>query len=144
MSRTAAIFILLAGSNGLIAVLAGAWAAHGFGIPLIAGGGELADSGSRFQMWHALALLGLAAAHEHTPSAPVGMARLLGTQSLIRLAGIAFAIGIVGFSGGLYATARGAQISSLAPIGGTVLMAGWLLLALAGGVAIFSRPAPTG
>ena len=72
------------------------------------------------------------------------MARLLGTQSLIRLAGIAFAIGIVGFSGGLYATAGGAQISSLAPIGGTVLMAGWLLLALAGGVAIFSRPAPTG
>jgi uncharacterized membrane protein YgdD (TMEM256/DUF423 family) len=95
-------------------------------------------------MWHALALLGLAAAHEYTPSAPAGMARLLGAQSLIRLAGIAFTIGIVGFSGGLYATAGGSQISSMAPVGGTVLMAGWLLLALAGGVAIFSRPAPTG
>ena len=139
MSRTAAFFILFAGLNGSMAVLAGAWAAHGFVLPLIAGGDVLAETGSRFQMWHALALLGVAAAHEVAPSAQAGIARVFGVQALFRLAGIAFIIGIAGFSGGLYATAIGFALSVLAPLGGTVLMAGWLLLALAGGVALFSR-----
>jgi len=138
MSRTAAFFTFIAGVNGLIAVLAGAWAAHGFVIPLIAGGGILADSGSRIQMWHALALLGLAIAHERAPVARTGIARLFGVQALFRLAGLAFIIGIIGFSGGLYAAAGGSPFTGLAPIGGRVLMLGWLFLALAGGVAFFS------
>ena len=139
MRRTAAIFIILAGLNGLIAVLASAWAAHGFGIPIVAGGGVLAESGSRIQMWHALALLGLAAAHEYAPVARAEIARFLGTQALIRLAGLAFIIGIAGFSGGLYATAAGSSFSGAAPLGGTALMIGWLLLTLAGITALFSR-----
>jgi uncharacterized membrane protein YgdD (TMEM256/DUF423 family) len=139
MSRTAAIFIFLAGLNGLISVLAGAWAAHGFVIPVIAGGDVLAETGSRFQMWHALALLGLAAAHDHAPTARTGIAHVLGSQALFRLAGIAFIIGIAGFSGGLYATAAGTPFSGLAPLGGTAFMVGWLLLVLAGVVAFFSR-----
>lgn len=129
MSRTAALFILFAGLNGLMAVLAGAWAAHGFVIPLIDGGDTLAETGSRYQMWHALALLGVALALDRVRTALM----------LWRLAGIAFIIGIAGFSGGLYATAGGSAISGLAPIGGAVLMAGWLLVALAGLVALFSR-----
>lgn len=129
MSRTAALFILLAGLNGLMAVLAGAWAAHGFVIALADGGGALAETGSRYQMWHALALLGVGIALDHLPAGRV----------LWRLAGIAFIIGIAGFSGGLYATAGGSALSGFAPIGGAVLMAGWLLLALAGAVALFSR-----
>lgn len=129
MSRTAALFILLAGLNGLMAVLAGAWAAHGFVIPLAGGGGALAETGSRYQMWHALALLGVGLAFDHSPAG----------RMLWRLAGVAFIIGIAGFSGGLYATASGLEISSLAPIGGGVLMAGWLLLALAGAVALVAR-----
>ena len=139
MSRTAAFFILLAGLNGLMAVLAGAWAAHGFVIPLIVGGDVLAQSGSRFQMSHALALLGLAAAYEYAPAARTGIARIFGVQALLRLAGIAFLVGIAGFSGGLYATAGGSPLSGLAPIGGTALMVGWLLLTLAGTAALFFR-----
>lgn len=130
MSRTTAFFILLAGLNGLMAVLAGAWATHGFVIPLIDGGDTLAETASRYQMWHALALLGVGLALDHLPAGRV----------LWRLAGFAFIIGIAGFSGGLYATAGGVAVAGLAPIGGGVLMAGWLLLALAGGVAfIWSR-----
>jgi len=129
MSRNTAFFIFLAGLNGLMAVLAGAWAAHGFIIPLADGGDTLAETGSRYQMWHALALLGVGLALDHLPAGRV----------LWRLAGIAFIIGIAGFSGGLYAAAAGSPVPGLAPIGGRVLMAGWLLLALAGGAAFFSR-----
>lgn len=129
MSRTTAFFIFLAGLNGLMAVLAGAWAAHGFVVPLIDGGDALAETGSRYQMWHALALLGTGLALDHLPAG----------RMLWRLAGLAFIVGTAGFSGGLYATAGGSALSGFAPIGGTVLMVGWLLLALAGCVALFSR-----
>jgi uncharacterized membrane protein YgdD (TMEM256/DUF423 family) len=139
MSRTAAVFIFFSGLNGLIAVLGGAWAAHGFVLPLIAGGDVLAETGSRFQMWHAIALLGLAAAHDHAPAARSGIARLLGSRVLLRLTGIVFLVGIAGFSGGLYATASGSTIAGLAPLGGTAFMVGWLLLALTGVVALLSR-----
>lgn len=139
MSRAAAIFIFLVGLNGFMAVVAGAWAAHGFGVPLIAGGDVLAESGSRFQMSHALALLGVAIAHEIAPSPYSFFSRILGTKALLRLAGIAFVVGIAGFSGGLYASAAGSAVSGLAPLGGTVLMVGWLLLSLAGLVSLFAR-----
>lgn len=139
MSRTAALFVFLAGLNGLSAVLAGAWAAHGFAFPLVAGGDVLAETGSRFQMWHALALIALAAAHEHAPPAGSGIARILGSQALFRLSGILFLVGIAGFSGGLYATASGSTLTGLAPLGGTAFMVGWLLLALAGIVTLFTR-----
>ncbi len=139
MSRTAAIFIFLAGLNGLIAVLAGAWAAHGFAFPLIAGGDVLAETGSRFQMWHALALLGLAIAHEQAPSATGFFTYFFGARALLRLAAFAFIVGIAAFSGGLYFNASGATIPGLAPFGGFAFMAGWLLLALAGVVALLTR-----
>ncbi len=140
MSRTAAFFIFLAGLNGLMAVLAGAWAAHGFVVPLVAGGDALAESGSRFQMTHGLALLGVALAHEAVSAPYSFFSRLLGTKALLRWTGLAFIIGIVGFSGGLYASAADSSaLSSLAPIGGTALMIGWLLLALAGLVSLLAR-----
>ena len=139
MSRTAALLIFLAGLNGLMAVLASVWAAHGFVVPLVAGGDALAETGSRFQMWHALALFAIALAHEHAAPARSGTARVLGVQMLFRLAGLAFLIGIAGFSGGLYASAGGSPVSGLAPNGGFALIAGWLLLTLAGGAALFSR-----
>lgn len=129
MSRTTAFLILLAALNGLLSVLAGAWAAHGFGLPLIAGGEVLAEIGSRFQMWHALALLGVALALDRAPPA----------RPLWLLAGLAFLAGIAGFSGGLYATASGVSVPRLAPAGGTALMAGWVLLALAGVAALVAR-----
>ena len=125
MSRSAALFILLAGLNGLLSVLAGAWAAHGFGLPLAAGGDVLAETGSRFQMWHALVLFGIGLALD----------RAMAGRVLWYFAGIAFLVGIAGFSGGLYATAGGGSISGFAPVGGIALMVGWALLVLAGVVA---------
>ena len=138
MTRTTALFILLAGLNGLVAVMAGAWAAHGFGIPLVAGGDALVESGSRFQLWHALALLAAGMAHQVAPRPGGFFSYFFGTRSLLRWSGLAFFVGILGFSGGLYLNAAGSEISGLAPAGGAALMVGWALMALAGLVALFA------
>jgi uncharacterized membrane protein YgdD (TMEM256/DUF423 family) len=129
MTRTAALLVFLAALNGLMAVLAGAWAEHGFVLPLIAGGDVLAEFGSRYQMWHALALLGIGLTLDRAPAARV----------LLVLASIALIIGIAGFSGGLYTKASGLTPPNLVPTDGIALMVGWLLLVLAGLAAFFSR-----
>ena len=54
---------------------------------------------------------------------------------LAQLAGVAFVVGIVLFCGSIYqpigpAWARSVHIPNAAPIGGSLLMAGWLLLGL--------------
>lgn len=138
MSLIAALFFLLAGLNGAIAVLASAWATHGFGPTLVAGGADLAETASRFQLWHALALLGVALAYERA-AAPSRTSWPTGARVLLLLAGLAFLIGIAGFSFGLYGAAMGAATTHFAPLGGMALIVGWLLLALAGLVCLVSR-----
>lgn len=114
----AALAIAFAAVNGLIAVAVGAWAAHRAD-PALA---DLARTASTYQMFHALALLGTGL----YLGRPIG-----GTaRSILLLATFAFALGIVLFSGSLYALVLGGP-SKLAPVGGMTLMAGWLLLALA-------------
>lgn len=138
MSPIAALFLLLAGINGAIAVLAGAWAAHDFGPTLVAGGDVLAETASRFQLWHALALLAVALAYERA-AAPSRNPWPGSARVLLLLAGLAFLVGIAGFSFGLYGAAVGAATSHFAPIGGMALIVGWLLLALAGLACLLSR-----
>ena len=80
------------------------------------------ETGVRYQMYHALALFGAA----------VLAVRLPGT-TLPVLAGWLFVIGILVFSGSLYALAltgvRG--LGAVTPIGGVAFLAGWVLLAVA-------------
>lgn len=113
-----ALAIAFAALNGLIAVGAGAWAAHGAD-PSVA---ELARTASTYQMFHALALFGTGL---YLGRPVAGMAR-----RLLLLAALAFALGIVLFSGSLYSLVLGGP-SFLAPVGGITLMAGWLALAVA-------------
>lgn len=112
--------IVFAGISGAIMVGVGAYASH-------AALGEQARSwlqtGAQFGLWHSLALLGVAA---------IG-AR--GTQSRwLTLAAIAFAAGIILFSGTLFARAATSfyWISKATPLGGLSFIAGWLLLAAHG------------
>jgi uncharacterized membrane protein YgdD (TMEM256/DUF423 family) len=68
--------------------------------------------------WHALALVACAL------WAPRG-------GRLAHVAGFAFALGLPLFCGAVYALALdGVHLPMLAPIGGTLLMLGWLLLGL--------------
>jgi uncharacterized membrane protein YgdD (TMEM256/DUF423 family) len=108
----------LTGAAGASAVLLGAFGAHALRGVLDAGGRELWHTASQYQFWHALALAvaGLA---------PAGRAR--------RGAVAAFAIGIVLFSGSLYALALGAPrwCGAITPLGGLAFLAGWVALGLA-------------
>jgi uncharacterized membrane protein YgdD (TMEM256/DUF423 family) len=65
-----------------------------------------------------------------------------GNARLVNLAGIAFSFGLVAFCGGVYLQAGWSiRVPNLAPLGGLSLMAGWVLLGLAGLRAGGSKPA---
>ena len=127
---------LLAG----LAVAAGAFAAHGLDRPLFEKYADqtyekkvngtvvsqvplaqkyLADfkTGAEYQMYHGLALLA------------VGLLAQVRTSRMLTIAGICFAAGCVGFSGGLYAYAlTGTKWIGqfIVPAGGILYLAGWI------------------
>ncbi len=110
---------LLAG----LAVAAGAFGAHGLeGRELPAENGhEVFETAVRYQMYHALALVGLGAFQGH-----------LGSRRA-QLAGWAFLLGIAVFSGMLYAYVfTGIKwLGAIVPIGGVSFIVGWGVLAYA-------------
>ena len=108
-------FIAFGGVFGCMAVGMAAVAAHGGLLGLDAATIEVVRSGVEMQGWHALALL---------------FTGLWGTRGgwLARLAGVALVIGVLLFSGSLYGSAFLRTPVVLAPAGGMMLMAGWLLL----------------
>jgi len=118
MART---FMLIGSLAGALGVGLGAFGAHGLRGRLSPEMLAVFETGVRYQMYHALALLVLAAM----------MARFDGW--LIHLAGWAFVVGIVLFSGSLYALAlTGVRIlGAVTPLGGVAFIVGWACLAIA-------------
>ena len=97
----------------------GAVGAHGLKDQLSAIDIERIETAVRYQMWHALALIAVAwLASRGTRNPPW----------TITAAGWAFVAGIIIFSGSLYGLSlTGMQgFAHMAPIGGLLLMAGWL------------------
>lgn len=110
-------WIVLGSLAGLAAVGMAAIAAHA---PLAPGAGPMLDRAVQMQGWHALALV------------LCGVWDAGRGRRLADLAGFAFAAGLLGFCGGVYALALGGvRLPGIAPVGGTLLMVGWALLALA-------------
>ena len=111
-------WIALGAVNAAIAVGAGAFAAHGLRERLDARALEVFETGARYQMYHAFAIViaGLVAG--------AGASR---AQS----AGWIFQVGIVLFSGSLYALAltEVKGFGAVTPIGGIAFITGWLWLA---------------
>lgn len=109
-------WLAVAAVNGLIAVVAGAFGAHGLRSLLDAHAQAVFETAARYQMYHALAI-GLAAA------------ALRGTFAT--LACVLFVAGIVLFSGSLYLLAlTGVPFFGwLTPFGGANFIAGWITLA---------------
>ena len=109
---------LLIGVAGASAVLLGAFGAHALAGVLDAQGRELWRTASQYHFWHALALALVFAlpGHQRTRCWAVG----------------AFAIGIVLFSGSLYALALGAPrwCGAVTPFGGVAFVVGWVALGL--------------
>ncbi|HVZ21520.1 MAG TPA: DUF423 domain-containing protein [Vicinamibacterales bacterium] len=118
MDRT---FLLIGALAGFLAVALGAFGAHALRSRLSADMLEVFETGVRYQMYHALALLVVAATIPH-----------LGGW-LVRTAGWLFTAGIVLFSGSLYLLAfTGVTVlGAITPLGGLAFLAGWACLAIA-------------
>jgi uncharacterized membrane protein YgdD (TMEM256/DUF423 family) len=119
------MWLFIGALNGAVAVTLGAVGAHVLSPSVADTTRAIFETAVRYHFVHSLALLGIAALSPHV--SPDTGARRLGA------AGAALTIGIVLFCGGLYALsvfdiAAGANV---APFGGMMLIAGWLLLASA-------------
>jgi uncharacterized membrane protein YgdD (TMEM256/DUF423 family) len=115
MDRT---FFALGSLSAGIAVAAGAFGAHALRARLSPADLATFETGARYQMYHALALLAVAWAVQQWPGA------------LPRAAGWLFVAGTVVFSGSLYALVLSGQrwLGAVTPIGGVAFLAGWACL----------------
>ena len=107
-------WLTVAAALGFTAVAAGAFGAHGPEGAVDARAAGLVETGSRYQMWHALAML-------------AGIASRRPMAMVLRL----WTVGAVLFPLSLYALALGAPpgLGLVTPIGGMALLLGWAALA---------------
>ena len=118
MSGSASLFIVLGALSGFVSVAAGAFGAHALRKRLSADLLAVFETGARYQMFHALGLVGVGLLLGRQPSAALGAAGWL------------FFVGTVLFSGSLYALALSGvrRFGAIAPLGGLALLGGWLAL----------------
>jgi uncharacterized membrane protein YgdD (TMEM256/DUF423 family) len=114
-------FAILGASSAFLAVAAGAFGAHALRSSLSPDLLVVFETGARYQMYHALALLAVAWIAARWPGAAV------------RVAGWSFVAGTVLFSGSLYALALTGErgFGAVTPLGGVAFLVGWASLALA-------------
>ncbi len=114
-------WIWLGALNGFVSVAAGAFGAHALKTRLATDMLAVFETGARYQMAHALALVLL------------GLLQLSRPAMSLDGAGWSFVIGIGLFSGSLYVLALSGvrAFGMVTPVGGVAFLAGWLLLALA-------------
>jgi uncharacterized membrane protein YgdD (TMEM256/DUF423 family) len=119
MERT---FLILGALVGFLGVAIGAFGAHALEATLKANQREATfATATQYHMYHALALLAVAWAATRWP------------DNLTYWAGYLFIIGIILFSGSLYALSLTNQrwLGAITPFGGLAFLAGWLCLGLA-------------
>lgn len=138
----ARLYLLLAAIFGGSGVLAGAFASHGLRGQISDRALAIFETATRYQLYHALALLGLALLLWVLP--PMGAAR----QSL-GLAGAGFVGGILLFCGSLYGLSLAElglgdlSLGWITPLGGLAFLLGWGSLAIAA-LLLPNQPAPPG
>ena len=117
-------FLLWGAANAFCAVALGAFGAHGLKARVTPDLLAVWNTGAQYQMYHALALILLAALYDRFTGSAKG---------LVRTAGYLFAAGCFIFAGSLYAlTLTGARIlGAITPLGGVCFLTGWILLAVA-------------
>lgn len=116
------IFLAIASTLGGISVVFGAFASHALKDRLSAGSLAIWETGTKYQMYHALALMLVALLLSNFPR-----------SMLLVVAGYAFIAGIFIFSGSLYVLSlTGIKwLGAITPVGGMGLIIGWLCLVLA-------------
>src|SRR5262245_60497224 len=143
MSATSRLNVwLLAGALlGGLSVALGAFGAHGLESRLKEPDGTMTapaerkianwETAARYQMYHALALVGIGCLSNRRGSI------------WLQLSGAAMTVGTLIFSGCLYAIVITDQriLGAIVPIGGVLMLVGWLLLVIAVGTAEQSESA---
>jgi uncharacterized membrane protein YgdD (TMEM256/DUF423 family) len=104
-----------------LATVCGAFGAHALKAHLAPDRLQVYETAVRYHFYHALGLLG------------IGLALRGMDAALLRSAAILVFIGVVVFSGSLYALTFGAPkvLGAITPLGGLALIAGWLVFAIA-------------
>ncbi|MCT7975303.1 DUF423 domain-containing protein [Laspinema olomoucense] len=119
----AQLFMVTASILAGLSVAAGAFASHALKPQLSERAIEIFETGARYQMYHALALLfvGLMVTQTEIPSI------------WLRVAGFAFIAGVFIFSGSLYTLSLSGikWLGAITPIGGAAFLLGWGCLAVA-------------
>ena len=115
------LWVTLGAVNAFLAVVAGAFGAHALKERLSAEMLQVFETGARYQMYHALALV-LLGFFVYERADPLG-----------NVAGWCFLAGIALFSFSLYALALSGvrALGIITPFGGLALLAGWALFATA-------------
>ncbi len=121
-----AVYLRIGAVLGALAVVVGAFGAHGLESILSGEMAEVFETGVKYHFYHALAILAVAAGSS-----------ALWRSRLCLWACRAWAFGILIFSGSLYALAitEIGWLGAITPIGGVAMIAGWVMLALAAGAA---------
>jgi uncharacterized membrane protein YgdD (TMEM256/DUF423 family) len=114
-------FLLIGAVAGFLGVALGAFAAHGLRGRISPEMLQVFETGVRYHLYHALALVATAAL----------MGRADGSR-LLQIAGWSFTAGIVLFSGSLYALSFTglSGLGAITPLGGLAFLVGWACLAL--------------
>jgi uncharacterized membrane protein YgdD (TMEM256/DUF423 family) len=117
-------WVLVAGAGfAMLAVMIGAFAAHGLKQVLDTYSLGLFETASRYQMYHAIGLLIVAVISTIPQFSP----------RWLKFAAFAFILGIVLFSGSLYLLALSGikWLGAITPLGGVAFLFGWLALIVA-------------
>lgn len=117
MQRTDKVWWCIAALSGAMMVMLGAYAAHGLAARTTEAMVSAVETGVRYQAWHTLAIMIVLVWRQVQP--------LAGQRWVLAL----WALGMACFSGSLYLMAlAGLSLGIVTPIGGLLLMAGWLAL----------------
>ncbi|MDY6937346.1 MAG: DUF423 domain-containing protein [Cyanobacteriota bacterium] len=116
------IFIAIAAILGALSVASGAFASHALKEQISERSLAIFETGARYQMYHALALLLVA----------LLLTRLEVVPTTLVTSGISFIVGVLLFSGSLYALSlTGIKwLGAVTPLGGVAFLIGWGCLAI--------------
>ncbi|HEY9698317.1 MAG TPA: DUF423 domain-containing protein [Trichocoleus sp.] len=116
------VFLTIAAVLGGLSVALGAFGAHALEGKLTDRAQEIFETATRYQMYHALALMLVA----------VLLNRAEAAQSWLTTAGVAFIVGVLLFCGSLYTISFSGikGFGAIAPLGGLALIIGWGCLAV--------------
>jgi len=125
VQRIDKVWWCIAALSGAMMVMLGAYAAHGLAARTTEAMVSAVETGVRYQAWHTLAVMIVLVWRQVQP--------LAGQRWVLAL----WALGMSCFSGSLYLMAlAGLNLGIVTPIGGLLLMAGWLAL---GAVALLAQ-----